>query len=349
MLIAALRDLQWRRRRFVIAIVGTAMVFAMTLVLTGLANGFDAEARRTVDTIGVTDFLIKDGSVGPFLGSGRFPQREVGVAAGVPGVRAATPLVYAAAILQGDRGPENVNVFGAPSDGPGMPVPRDGAIPTLPDEAAVSTTLGREIGESLEINSRTLRIVGLLEDSTALAGQANVFMTLGGAQLLLFSGQPLISSVAVDGEPQHTPQGYRLIGHEDAVADLLRPLHGAYTAMSYMAALLWAVAALIVGSLIYLSVLERTRDFAVFKAIGVPTRSVLAGLAMQAVIVASVSALLGAVLSQVIGPVFPMRVLVPVSAFVLLPVLAVGIGLLATGAGLRRTVRIDPALAFGGQ
>lgn len=38
MLIAALRDLQWRRRRFVIAIVGTAMVFAMTLVLTGLEN-----------------------------------------------------------------------------------------------------------------------------------------------------------------------------------------------------------------------------------------------------------------------------------------------------------------------
>ncbi|HEY2448928.1 MAG TPA: glutamine ABC transporter permease, partial [Mycobacterium sp.] len=40
MLITALRDLQWRRRRFVIAIIGTGVVFAMTLVLTGLANGF---------------------------------------------------------------------------------------------------------------------------------------------------------------------------------------------------------------------------------------------------------------------------------------------------------------------
>ena len=34
MLTAALRDLQWRKRRFVIAIVGTGLVFAMTLVLT---------------------------------------------------------------------------------------------------------------------------------------------------------------------------------------------------------------------------------------------------------------------------------------------------------------------------
>jgi putative ABC transport system permease protein len=35
MLFAALRDMQWRRRRYVIAIASTGLVFAMTLVLTG--------------------------------------------------------------------------------------------------------------------------------------------------------------------------------------------------------------------------------------------------------------------------------------------------------------------------
>ena len=39
MLFTAVRDMQWRRWRFVIAIVVTGLVFAMTLVLTGLANG----------------------------------------------------------------------------------------------------------------------------------------------------------------------------------------------------------------------------------------------------------------------------------------------------------------------
>lgn len=53
MLFAALRDMQWRRRRFVVAIVSTGLVFAMTLVLTGLANGFRVEAQRTVDSMGV--------------------------------------------------------------------------------------------------------------------------------------------------------------------------------------------------------------------------------------------------------------------------------------------------------
>ena len=102
------------------------------------------------------------------------------------------------------------------------------------------------------------------------------------------------------------------------------------------------------GSLIYLSALERTRDFAVFKAVGVTTRSVLAGLALQAVVVAVVAAVLGAVLSLGLGPLFPIPVVVPTSAFVLLPVIAVVIGLLASVAGMRRAVTVDPALAFGG-
>jgi putative ABC transport system permease protein len=112
--------------------------------------------------------------------------------------------------------------------------------------------------------------------------------------------------------------------------------------------MLWIVAALIVGSVIYLSALERTRDFAVFKAVGISTGSVLAGLAVQAVVVAVIAAVLGGLLSLVLAPIFPMTVVIPASAYLLLPVIAIAIGLLASVAGLRRAITVDPALAFGG-
>jgi putative ABC transport system permease protein len=144
------------------------------------------------------------------------------------------------------------------------------------------------------------------------------------------------------------PTGFRVIDRAGAIDDLLRALSGARQAMTLMAGLLWVVAALIVGSMIYMSALERTRDFAVFKAVGVPTRSILAGLAMQAVIVAVLAALLGGILSVLLGPLFPMRVDIPRVAFALLPVVAITIGVLASLAGLRRAVTVDPALAFGG-
>jgi putative ABC transport system permease protein len=97
-----------------------------------------------------------------------------------------------------------------------------------------------------------------------------------------------------------------------------------------------------------MSALERSRDFAVFKAVGVATRSILIGLAAQAVVVAVLAALIGGVLSVLLGPLFPMRCDIPTLAFVLLPVIAVVIGLIASVAGLKRAVSVDPALAFGG-
>ena len=45
MLRAALRDLQWRWKRFVIAVVGVALVFAMGLIMTGLSESFSARGR----------------------------------------------------------------------------------------------------------------------------------------------------------------------------------------------------------------------------------------------------------------------------------------------------------------
>jgi putative ABC transport system permease protein len=43
-----------------------------------------------------------------------------------------------------------------------------------------------------------------------------------------------------------------------------------------------------------------------------------------------------------------MQVIVPAYAYVILPVIAVVFGLIASGTGLHRAVSVDPATAFGG-
>jgi putative ABC transport system permease protein len=348
MLRVTLRDLQWRRRRFVITIVGTSLVFAMTLLLTGLSNGFRVEANNTVDALGFDGYLAKAGPAGPFVGSPPFPESEVASVERIPGVISAVPLVFTTTTAPEGDSTRNVNLFGVPAQGPGMPAIATGRAPSGVDEAAVSSTLGTDVGGQIEIGSRSMRIVGIVEDSTALAGQPNVFLTVPGAQLDGFSGQPIVSSIGIHGAPAKAPDGYRIVDRAGAVGDLMRPMNAAEGALTMLSVLLWIVAALIVGSVIYLSALERTRDFAVLKAVGVSTRSVLAGLCLQAVIIAVLAAVLGGLLSLALVPVFPMRVVVPTSAFLLLPVTAVLIGLLASAAGLRRAVSIDPALAFGG-
>ena len=345
MLITALRDMQWRLRRFIIAAVGTGMVFAMTLILTGVMTGTRVEAQRLVDSIGIDRYLIKAGAVGPFIGSSRFPEFETREVAQLPGVEAAIPVVYSNIIMQDPRSPENVNIYGLPEQA--MPPIAAGRAPSNLGEVAVSTTLRRSIGDEVEMASQALRIVGLVNKSTTLAGQPNAFVTVAGAQRLMYARSKVISAIGLRGTPKQIPEGFRVVDRRAAVDDMIRPLHIARVALSYLAILLWAVAASIVGSLIYLSALERTRDFAVFKALGVTTRSVLAGLMLQAILVALVAAMLGGLLSVLIGPLFPMLVVVTPSAFLSLMGTAVAVGLLASLAGVRRAVAIDPVLAFG--
>lgn len=348
MLFAALRDMQWRSRRLVIAVVSTGLVFAMTLVLTGLANGFHVEAQRTVESLGIDGFLVKTGSAGPFMGSTPFVQLDLARVAAEPGVVAAGPLATAPQTIRDGAVTQNTTAFGAPEHGPGMPAVSQGRAPSTSDEVAVSSTLGRKIGDELRVGSHALHVVGVVPNSTALAKMPNIFLTTEGLQQLAYNGQPMVTSIGFVGKPQHLPDGYAILDRAAGVTDLLRPVKVAFSAITVVAGLLWVVAVLIVGSVVYLSALERVRDFAVFKAIGVATRSILAGLALQAVVVALLAAVLGVIFTQLLSPLFPMNVEVPMSAYLALPVIVIAVGLLASGAGLRRAVAVDPARAFGG-
>ena len=240
MLITAFRDLQWRLRRFIVAALGTAMVFALTLVLAGLTHGFRVEAEHVVDSLNLDGYLIQNAAVGPFMGSSRFPQAEVGDVARISGVDAALPVVYGNTILQDGKSPLNVNIYGVPKAA--MPALTAGRAPTEPNEIAMSTTLKRAVGDEIELGAEKLRIVGLVPKSTTLAGQPNGFLTVAGAQRLMFSGQPVVSAIGVRGTPEKVPEGYRVVDRVAAVDDMVRPLAGAQMALSYMSVLLWGVA-----------------------------------------------------------------------------------------------------------
>ncbi len=75
---ATLRDLQWRRRRFMIAITGTALVFAMSLLMSGLAASFKLETDRTLKQIGADAWIVQAGASGPFTSLSAHPRHDVG-------------------------------------------------------------------------------------------------------------------------------------------------------------------------------------------------------------------------------------------------------------------------------
>jgi putative ABC transport system permease protein len=205
---------------------------------------------------------------------------------------------------------------------------------------------GYRVGDTLTLGGKQLTVVGTLHDSTMLGGIPNLFVGLNDLQDIAYKGAPVISSVAVRGTPDNLPVGLKLLNRSDAHRDLVRPVGSAKSTIFSMSLLLWIVTGCIVGSVIYISALERQRDFAVFKAIGIATRWIMGGLVFQATTIAVVSSAASIGLAHLLAPRMSIPVTIPLFDIVLIPVLAVIVSVLATFVGASRAVRVDPALAF---
>jgi putative ABC transport system permease protein len=128
---------------------------------------------------------------------------------------------------------------------------------------------------------------------------------------------------------------------------LNRPQKSSTQTVAIFNTLLWLMAAGIVATMVYLTALERSRDIAVFKAMGTSNRHLFTDMAVQGLVLALAACVVGAFVSLLLARVMPFGVETPPRAYVELGIVGIVVGLLAAFIGLRRAVHIDPALAFG--
>jgi putative ABC transport system permease protein len=346
-LFVSLRDLQWRRRRFLIGVLAAGLVFALTLLMSGVSASFGNEIKNTVAAFNVDEWVVPSGVSGPFTSSRVFPASEAQKIAALPGVRGVAPvlLMRASVTINGVRG---LNVVGIPPDGIVNPKLAGGHELRGSGDMIVDASLGLRVGSSIRALGHEFTVVGRTNGLTYFAGVPVAFVSLGDLQAGALNSAPLVTTVAIRGAIASPLAGYQVLSNAAVRVDLKRPISQATQTISFITVLLWIVAAGIIGSILYLQAIERSRDFAVFKATGVTTRTLLFGLAFQAIALALCAAIAAYVLSFLLTPAIAMAVAVPPSAYIVLPVVAVVVGLVSSLVALRRAVTIDPALAFGG-
>ena len=348
MWLVSLRDLQWRRRRFLIAVVATALVFAMSLLMAGADAGLTSETRRIVDVIGADRWLVARGTSGPFTTVTAIPADAAEQVAALPGVRRADPLVIFHSTLRRSSGLKDVNVIGYRPGGLGAPPLASGRLVRSEGTVIADTRLGLRVGRTVDIGGHPFEVVGTADGVTYYFGGPTVFMPIADAQGLAFRGLPLAMTVVTRGVPQNLPAALQAMTPAQVRTDLDRPSKNGKATIQFLNILLWLVAAGIIASIVYLSVLERLRDFAVFKATGASSGALYGGLALQAVLLSVTAALVATGLAHVLAPGFPFALELTAVAVLRLLVVALVVGLVASLVGLRRAVAVDPALAFGG-
>lgn len=343
MFLMTLRDLQYRARRIALVTVLVALVMTLLYLMTGLAHQLQTEPGEALDRIGADHWVLQDGTRGPFTAISVLP---LDLAERLPADARPVVAIRATATDPGGGERSEVHVIGHVPGELGQPRLTEGSAIRGPGEVVADERLGVAVGDTTVINAVEYTVVGLTERSTVLAGQPLVFVDLGVGQELAFQNDRVVTAFLTTGEaPQGLP-GAVAISADDVADETLGPIEDAVASIDLVRVLLWFVAAIVMGAVVYLTALERQRDFAILKAVGSSGASLGGGLAIQAVLVAVVASLVGAIVARLIQPLFPLPVRIPGSALVWIPVVALVVGLVAALGGVRRVNRTDPAEAF---
>jgi putative ABC transport system permease protein len=339
------RDVQQRRRRFAIGVAAAALVIAITFLLTGIRATFDNEIARTVSGFAADSWVEASDTLGPFSSAAAFPADRVAEVRRMPGVTRAEPIAVVVA-LSASPAEQMVNLIGVVPGGLGK---ASGQAPASLERgsAVVDDALGLRAGGTVTINGRRLPVDGTVEGRSLFAGLPNVYVAMPVVQALGLNGRPLATGIVVQGGLDRAPAGLTQVGESEVRRDLGRTVVQARSTIALVRTLLWVVAAGIIGAIVYMSAVERVRDFAVLKAIGVSGRTLLIGLAMESALLALAAVALGIVIELAIAPLSPMAVEIPPLTYVVMPIGAPVVGVLASAAAIRRALGTDPALAFG--
>lgn len=346
MWLLSVRDLQWRRRRFLIAVVATSLIFALTLLVTGTSKGIDHEVVRIVNSFHADRWLVDEGATGPFTSTRPLSQDVVDDIAGRPGVDEAASVVLFRGTLAGHP-PTDVNLIGFEPGALGAPTIDEGSEARAPGEAVVDVSLGLEVGDTIDLIGVEREVVGTARGVTFFYGIPTVFVPLADLQEMAFGGLPLVTTVITRGVPESLPDGVVALTGSQVEEDLRRPTENGKSTVDFIRILLWLTAAGIIASIVYLTSLERVRDVAVLKATGAPNRVLVGSLVVQAMVLSLGSAVVAIPLAYLFSPGLEFDVILTATDYLTLAGAAVVIGGLASLAGLRRALAVDPALAFG--
>ena len=345
--LASTRDLRWRWRRFLIAVAGTGLALALTLLLSGFREGIGLETTISMRNLGADAFVVKEGAPGPFTTTALLDAAVARRVRRLPGVQRADPVVTVRhEIESGSR--QDVYLVGAAPGGLGTPPVTEGRAVKRRGEAVADVRAKRSVGERFQLGGRSFLVVGRVRGASVWVGVPDVYVTLADAQAVVFDGRPAATAILTRGLPRVDLAGTRTLTAAQARDDLEHPLANALTSIDLLRVMLWVVAAAIIGSVLYLSALERSREFAVCKAFGASGADVAAALGIQALALTGLSAALAVALSRPLARLFPSVISLPAPTVVLLFAVAAVVGLIGSLAGARRALVIDPASAFGG-
>ena len=256
----------------------------------------------------------------------------------------------------------------------------------IPYEVVVDEKMGLEIGEIINISKEQVRVVGKAKSLMFVLDTPLLFMDVRAAQQVILENTPYINMMIAKTQhkqlqeqisansgilqtPEQTTLNINNLQTAEEVAANLDALDTIEArsldqtlsdimeywvdepmkAVQFLQVLLWLAAGLIVGVITYVTMLEKTQEIGVLKAIGASNSYVILLLLKQVAIISIFGVFIGYCLSYIFAAAAPIFVKINFVESIIVAsisfIVCCGSGYLAA----RKAIRVDPMIAFRGE
>jgi putative ABC transport system permease protein len=365
----ALRELIRRPGRFVTATVILTLIAVLLMFLGGLLDGLIRLSTGAVRAQQADAIVYSEASRSSFLRSRIEPGDRAAIeeADGVDEVGGLGVVLLGARVPgNGPRDLANVAVWGYELPPDGVPEP-PGAGEAYADDLLRAD--GVEVGDELLIGpARTpVTVVGWVTD-TAYNGQGGLWADLetwrrvladnrpdavladGVVQALVVRSADSVETVDLAAAIEEATDGRAFALTVDEAIDEIPGVTEQQTTFNQILGVTVVIALVVISLFFALLTVERTALYGVLKAIGARSRTIFAGLVVQATVVTLVASIVAGVLVIVLDLLIPpgsIPLYVSAGRIILSIVLLLVAAVAGSAFSLRRVLRVDPASALG--
>ena len=370
-----LKDMRYRQARVVLTTLGITVLISLILLLGGIMNGMRIQARQYVESTGADLWISAEGSGGAFIGFSLVVEEYMAFLNAGQGLvpDSASPLVFAQARPTVDGKSTKAIVVGyklGQLGGPKQAIEGRMFTPSnfedyrpedpVPYEVVIDEKMGLEIGQQIGLGNEKVRVVGKTKSLMFVLDTPLLFMDVRIAQKLLLGNTPHVNMMIAKANKNlsltEIARDYDAL--ETIEASTLKQTLGniieyyvdePMKAVQFLRVMLWLAAGILVGMITYVTMLEKTQEIGVLKAIGGSNGYVMGLLLKQVVLISSAGVLLGLILSYVFAAAAPIFVAIHFVESIIVAcisfIVCCGSGYLAA----RKAITVDPMIAFRGE
>ncbi len=377
----AQKEIKHTLGKFIVTAAGVGMLLGIVMIMMGVYRGMIIDAQVLLDDLDVDLWVVQENTLGPFAEASRVHEDLKDTIHVIQGVKSSEGITFQN--LQLPLKNEMVRVFAVGFNPFGDIDPINPSkliagrgLKRSHYEMVVTDKTGFKLGDKIPLGRDIYTVVGVTHGTVSSGGDPLVYISLKDAQELQFlysnarirndraRGINGVNSHMVNTVVARVQSGYDV---NKVAQDIREWKHNSvYTAeqektiltknlikmaskqIGMFTVILVVVSTIIIALIIYTMTLEKMKEIAIMKLIGIPNSMIIKMIVQETVLMGVLAFIAGNIFAHLIYSKFPKRVVLESpDAFGLFIVIIIA-SVLASFVGVRKVIAADPAEAIGG-